>query len=138
MESQTASKLAGSNSTVLRTNPLICKLLQQGNGPPETIFLYLAFLYLLIEFLAMLFTLLPKSPFFDVNYSTVKVTGVKFHYNSMFRSSNTAFQYCKNKPLFSSASKSKKWYFVTKIVLTYCEKNCSSDQENLWKFDAEG
>ena len=21
------------------------------------------------------------------------------------------------------------WYFVTKIVLTYCEKNCSSDQE---------
>jgi hypothetical protein len=22
-----------------------------------------------------------------------------------------------------------KWYFVTKIVLTYCEKNCSSDQE---------
>ena len=22
-----------------------------------------------------------------------------------------------------------KWYFVTKIVLTYCEKNCSSDRE---------
>ena len=25
------------------------------------------------------------------------------------------------------------WYFVTKIVLTYCEKNCSSDQEIFWK-----
>ena len=24
-----------------------------------------------------------------------------------------------------------KWYFVTKIVLTYCEKNCSSDRE-IW------
>ena len=32
----------------------------------------------------------------------------------------------------------KKWYFFTKIVLTYCEKNCSSDQEKLWKFKAEG
>ena len=31
-----------------------------------------------------------------------------------------------------------KWYFVTKIVLTYCEKNCSSDQENVLKFEAEG
>ena len=33
---------------------------------------------------------------------------------------------------------SKKWYFVTKIVLTYCEKNCSSDREKLLKFEAEG
>ena len=31
-----------------------------------------------------------------------------------------------------------KWYFVIKIVLTYCEKNCSSDQENILKFEAEG
>ena len=23
------------------------------------------------------------------------------------------------------------WYFVTKIILTYCEKNCSSDREKL-------
>ena len=30
------------------------------------------------------------------------------------------------------------WYFVTKIVLTYCEKNCSSNQEKLLKFEAEG
>ena len=29
------------------------------------------------------------------------------------------------------------WYFVTKIVLTYCEKNCSSDREKLLKFEAE-
>ena len=27
--------------------------------------------------------------------------------------------------------KRKKGYFVTKIVLTYCEKNCSSDREKL-------
>ena len=28
----------------------------------------------------------------------------------------------------------KKWYFVTKIVLTYCEKKISSDREKLLKF----
>ena len=32
----------------------------------------------------------------------------------------------------------RKWYFVTKIVLTYCEKNSSSDREKLLKFEAEG
>ena len=31
-----------------------------------------------------------------------------------------------------------KWYFVTKIVLTYCEKKKSSDQEKFLKFEAEG
>ena len=31
-----------------------------------------------------------------------------------------------------------KWYFVTKIVLTYCEKKCCSDREKLLKFEAEG
>ena len=31
------------------------------------------------------------------------------------------------------------WYFVTKIVLTYCEKKkCSSDREKLLKFETEG
>ena len=30
------------------------------------------------------------------------------------------------------------WYFVTKIVLTYCEKKNSSDGEKLLKFEAEG
>ena len=30
------------------------------------------------------------------------------------------------------------WYFVSKIVLTYCEKNCSSDREKYLKFEAEG
>ena len=29
-------------------------------------------------------------------------------------------------------------YFVTKIVLTYSEKNCSSDQNFVLKFEAEG
>ena len=32
----------------------------------------------------------------------------------------------------------KKWYSVSKIVLTYCEKKKSSDQEKLLKFEAEG
>ena len=31
-----------------------------------------------------------------------------------------------------------KWYFVSKIFLTYCEKKCSSDREKLLKFEAEG
>ena len=31
-----------------------------------------------------------------------------------------------------------KWYFVTEIVLTYCEKKISSDREKLLKFEAEG
>ena len=30
------------------------------------------------------------------------------------------------------------WYFVTKIVLTYCEKKCSSDREKVLKFEAVG
>ena len=30
------------------------------------------------------------------------------------------------------------WYFVTKIVLTYCEKNYSSGRERLLKLEAEG
>ena len=30
------------------------------------------------------------------------------------------------------------WYFVTTIVLTYCEKKCSSDTEKNLKFEAEG
>ena len=33
---------------------------------------------------------------------------------------------------------SEVWYFVTKIDLTYCEKNCSTDQEKLFKFEAVG
>ena len=32
----------------------------------------------------------------------------------------------------------KKWYFVTKVVLTCCEKKCSSDREKLLKFETEG
>ena len=33
---------------------------------------------------------------------------------------------------------SLKLYFVTKIVLTTVRKNCSSDQEKVLKFKAEG
>ena len=32
----------------------------------------------------------------------------------------------------------KKWYFITKIVLTYCEKKNSRDLEKLLKFKNEG
>ena len=32
----------------------------------------------------------------------------------------------------------QQWYFVTKIVLTYCEKKKSRDREKLLKFEAEG
>ena len=32
----------------------------------------------------------------------------------------------------------EKWYFVTKIVLTYCEKKLFSDQEKPLKFEAIG
>ena len=32
----------------------------------------------------------------------------------------------------------KKWYFVTKIVLIYCEKKHYSDREKFLKFEAEG
>ena len=39
---------------------------------------------------------------------------------------------------FNSRSKRKKWYFVTKIFLTCCEKKCFSDRENNLKFEAEG
>ena len=45
------------------------------------------------------------------------------------------------KVMFSKYGRGKKlwekWYFVTKIVLTYCE-NCSRDGEKLLKFEAEG
>ena len=48
--------------------------------------------------------------------------------------------YLGNSPWFglSRSVVSNKCYFVTKIVLTYCEKKCFSDGENLLKFDAEG
>ena len=32
----------------------------------------------------------------------------------------------------------KKWYFVSKIVQTYCEKKSISDREKLLEFEAEG
>ena len=32
----------------------------------------------------------------------------------------------------------EKWNFVSEIVLTYCEKKCSSDPETLLKFEAVG
>ena len=35
-------------------------------------------------------------------------------------------------------TKGNNWYFVIKIVLTYCEKKYSSDREKLFKFQAEG
>ena len=43
-----------------------------------------------------------------------------------------------NKKLVLERFSPMNWYFVTKIVLTYCEKNCSSNPEKLLKFEAEG
>ena len=42
------------------------------------------------------------------------------------------------KTLSSAPLLASNWYFVTKIVLIFCEKNCSSDREKLLKFEAEG
>ena len=39
---------------------------------------------------------------------------------------------------YFSGSISNVCYFVSKIVLTYCEKNCSNDGEKVLKFEAEG
>ena len=46
--------------------------------------------------------------------------------------------FANNFPLCSVISDVKQWYFVTKVVLTYCEKKNSSDREKLLKFEAEG
>ena len=61
---------------------------------------------------------------------------------SKFKSSTTNVLEMQNKLFLALCQILKQilqqWYFVTKIVLTYCEKNCSSDQEKLLKFEAEG
>ena len=54
---------------------------------------------------------------------------------------DNSYQMCRLGPLngvLIDWKRTKKWYFVTKIVLTYCEKICSSDWEKLLKFEAEG
>ena len=38
---------------------------------------------------------------------------------------------------FLRTKKMRKWYFVTKIVLTYCEKKLFYDRKKLLKFEAE-
>ena len=51
------------------------------------------------------------------------------------------YRYCgfsQFKKISMGVKSEKKWYFVTKIVLTNCEKNCSSDREKHLKFEAEG
>ena len=40
--------------------------------------------------------------------------------------------------MFLFSLKNENWYFVTKIVLTYCEKKLFSDREKLLKLEAEG
>ena len=59
-----------------------------------------------------------KKQLFRRNYSQKVVTALI---------SNRVHQFCW-----------KIWYFVTKIVLAYCEKNCSNDREKLLKFEAKG
>ena len=64
---------------------------------------------------------------------------------SFSRSSSVSLS-CVNSPVkmpnfFSSSAKKGQfihtWYFVSRIALTYCEKNRSSDWEKLLKFEAE-
>ena len=43
-----------------------------------------------------------------------------------------------SRTIFMKIHEIKIWYFVTKIVLTYCEKRCPSDREKLLKFEVEG
>ena len=43
-----------------------------------------------------------------------------------------------NSKAFFSILLKKTWYFVTKIVLNYSEKKCSSDREQILKFKDEG
>ena len=42
------------------------------------------------------------------------------------------FDQIEGKEISRSVNK-KKGYFVTKIVLSYCEKNCSTDQEKTFE-----
>ena len=49
----------------------------------------------------------------------------------------TVFQRLQNFKLEMDVFFIAKWYFVTKIVLTYCENKLFSDQEKLLKFEVE-
>ena len=46
-------------------------------------------------------------------------------------------EYKRPRTIFHTLSAAK-WYFVTKIVQSDCEKKISSDQEKLLKFKTEG
>ena len=39
--------------------------------------------------------------------------------------------------IYDFINEDMKFYFATKIVLTYCEKNCYSDRENFLTIEAE-
>ena len=79
------------------------------------------------------------------------------HYNFLFKEFYTAFTsqhrlclfYLPHYPYWPQSTQilhvvhstysKEKWYFVSSfVVLTYCEKKCSSDWEKLLKFEAEG
>ena len=48
------------------------------------------------------------------------------------------FSYVWNLEKLGKKRLKKKWYFVSKIVLIYCEKKMFSVQEKLLKFEAKG
>ena len=58
---------------------------------------------------------------------------ISIHFKKLFSLLRAHFSF---KAAFVDVS--RKWYFVTKIVLTYCEKKKFIDREKLLKFEAEG
>ena len=57
-------------------------------------------------------------------------------YNLMAYFSIFLSQFHESRDLYTCTIKN--WYFVTKNVLIYCEKNFPIDREKLLKFEAEG
>ena len=57
-------------------------------------------------------------------------------YNLMAYFSIFLSQFHESRDLYTCTIKN--WYFVTKIVLIYCEKKYSRDREDFLKFEAEG
>ena len=56
---------------------------------------------------------------------------LKFHFETSHLILFEVFGISKYLLISNQNVKNPIWYFVSKIVLTYCEKNCSSDREKL-------
>ena len=84
---------------------------------------------------------IPKLHRTSFSFLTVKKLTWRITYCTNFwrEKQNIQDETIKNKTnSLSSSKEQQKWYFVTKVVLAYCEKKCSTDQEKLLKYEAEG